>query len=264
MKLAVNIYDELSRFIPGHIGKWSDDFEPRAFGDNFVKWGTGSLLIESGGWKNDIEKQFIRKLNFVALLTGFQSIAYKLYTDANINTYSTIPENEKYIFNLLFRNLTLNYRSQNFSVDIGVNRDEKNINNSHDFFVESVIEEMGDLSTFYGMEEYNCTGLTVEEGKIFEKEFSSIEEIEKLDFKALYREGFVTVRLKSLVPGFKFTSLPINVICNNSDFDSEIAPENHANFIIKKGNMIEYVVVNGFIYNVQADHSEIQNGLCIR
>ena len=51
----------LSDFIPGHIGRYSDDYEPRAFGDNFQTWGTSTILIETGGWKGDPEKQFLRK-----------------------------------------------------------------------------------------------------------------------------------------------------------------------------------------------------------
>ena len=46
MKLIVDLYHVLNKFIPGHIAKYNDDFEPRAFGDNFIKWGTSSVLIE--------------------------------------------------------------------------------------------------------------------------------------------------------------------------------------------------------------------------
>ena len=65
----------LEQFTPDHIAKYDDTFEPRAFGDNIQKWGTSVVLIESGGWKNDPEKMFIRKLNCVGLLSVFYSIA---------------------------------------------------------------------------------------------------------------------------------------------------------------------------------------------
>lgn len=51
MQLIANISEVLSQFIPNNIGKYNDDFEQRAFGDNFVRWGTSSVLIESGGSK---------------------------------------------------------------------------------------------------------------------------------------------------------------------------------------------------------------------
>lgn len=264
MKLIVNIYNELSNFIPGHIGRWNDDFEPRAFGDNFIKWGTSSVLIESGGWKNDEEKQFIRKLNFVALLTGFQSIANKFYEDASVENYFKIPENEKYIFNLLFRNLNIIHKNKKYKVDIGINREEKNIEDTCNFYIESIIEEFGDLSTFFGNEEYDCAGMIIEECRVFDKEFSSINEIEKLNFKKLYEEGIAFVKLNSEKPDKKFTHLPINIIFNGADFDTEISPENPANFIIRKENKVKYAVINGFVFDAETNHSSIRNGLVIK
>src|SRR5690606_16547499 len=68
MKLIVEMNNELQKHIPGQVAKYSDEFEPRAFGDNIQKWGTNTVLIESGGYANDPQKQYIRKLNFVAIM----------------------------------------------------------------------------------------------------------------------------------------------------------------------------------------------------
>ncbi|NCQ17952.1 MAG: peptidase M14, partial [Ignavibacteria bacterium] len=77
VKLIGRMTEVLQQFIPGHIAKYSDDYEPRAFGDTFQKKGTSTILIESGGWKDDVEKQFIRKINFIGMLSAFNSIAEK-------------------------------------------------------------------------------------------------------------------------------------------------------------------------------------------
>ena len=103
VQLIGNLYQMLSNFIPGHIAKYSDEYEPRAFGDNFQKWGTSTILIESGGWKDDPEKQFIRKLNFIALLSSFKSIAEESYISTSEEIYASIPFNEKYIFDLILK-----------------------------------------------------------------------------------------------------------------------------------------------------------------
>ncbi|GAH27551.1 unnamed protein product, partial [marine sediment metagenome] len=58
----------IQKYAPGQVGRYNDDFEPRAFGDNIQKWGTSTILIESGGFQNDTEKQEIRKLNYVSIL----------------------------------------------------------------------------------------------------------------------------------------------------------------------------------------------------
>ena len=101
------MYQALNQFIPGHIAKYSDEYEPRAFGDNFQKWGTSTILIESGGWKDDPEKQFIRKINFIALLSAFKSIAEESYEETSDKIYESIPFNDKYIFDVILRNLTV-------------------------------------------------------------------------------------------------------------------------------------------------------------
>jgi Ribonuclease G/E len=138
-----------------------DDHEPRAFGDNIAKWGSSLILIESGGYKEDTEKQFIRKLNFVAILTGLQAISEQSYTKFELKTYEAIPNNDRYIFDLLIRNAEFVQNGKTIIKDIGINLSEKNINNATDFMLSSVIEDLGDLSTFWGLKEIDAKGLKV-------------------------------------------------------------------------------------------------------
>jgi len=49
MKVIVFMNRILQKYAPGQVGRYNDDFEPRAFGDNIQKWGTSAILIESGG-----------------------------------------------------------------------------------------------------------------------------------------------------------------------------------------------------------------------
>ena len=56
MKVIVYMNEIIQKYAPGQVGRYSDDFEPRAFGDNIAKWGTSLILIESGGYTNDVEK----------------------------------------------------------------------------------------------------------------------------------------------------------------------------------------------------------------
>jgi hypothetical protein len=90
MQVICGMHQTLQQFIPGHLGRWNDDHEPRAFGDNIAKWGSSLILIESGGYKEDTEKQFIRKLNFVAILTGLQAISEVSYTKFEQKTFFCI------------------------------------------------------------------------------------------------------------------------------------------------------------------------------
>ena len=264
MKLIVNIFNELNRFIPGHIGRYDDEFEPRAFGDNFVKWGTSSVLIESGGWKDDTEKQFIRKLNFVALLSGFQSISDKNYERANIEEYQNIPENDERLFDILLKKLTIKYQDEKFLIDIGVNRIEKSTEDYEDYYIEGEIDDIGDLSTFYGYEEINMDGYEIVEGKIYPEKFKSSEKLFDLNLEKIISKGYIAVEVDSVKGDQKYTNFPINIIHNSAKPDFEAAPENKANFILKKDDNIEYIMINGFLIKSGSDLSSIKNGIIFR
>jgi hypothetical protein len=157
MKLTAELFGILSCFIPGHIAKYSDDFEPRAFGDNFQKWGTSTILIESGGWKGDPEKQFIRKLNFIALVSSFKSISEKNYSDESLETYESIPNNEELLIDLIIRNLKFKSKGTEFLLDLGINREEMNADKGK--LLLQLMEDAGDLSVFFGYEDYDFSCL---------------------------------------------------------------------------------------------------------
>ncbi|RYE26921.1 MAG: peptidase M14, partial [Sphingobacteriales bacterium] len=74
MFVIADIFNDLNEILPEQIGLFDDEFEPRAFGDNFQKAGTSTILIEAGGYKNDPEKQEIRKFYFASILSGLISI----------------------------------------------------------------------------------------------------------------------------------------------------------------------------------------------
>lgn len=261
IQLILDIYNELNKFIPGHIGKWNDDFEPRAFGDNFVKWGTSSVLIESGGWPGDPEKQFIRKLNFVALLVAFDSIAEKSYLKNDTDLYFKIPENEKVLFDLILRNVEYQIEGESFKIDVGVNIDE--VPTSEGFYLKSTIEDIGDLSTFFGLEELDCSGMQLEIPKVDEEIFEAIESLENLDFISYLKKGITGIKISNIDSYEKISKWPINLI-SAPEFEYKFGIGKSADFIIKRGEKVLYTIVNGQLYDVIVDKSLIKNGLILK
>jgi hypothetical protein len=159
MQLIVGMDRVLQEFIPDQVARFDDEFEPRAFGDNIQKWGTTLVLIESGGYKGDAEKMTIRRLNFVAILTALESIATNSYEKESIDNYQAIPENGRQLFDVLIRNATIIRNGRPVTVDVGINRQEVNIDSARSFRYRSTVEDIGDLSTFYGLNEIDATGL---------------------------------------------------------------------------------------------------------
>ncbi|MGW8267450.1 MAG: M14 family zinc carboxypeptidase, partial [Longimicrobiales bacterium] len=87
--------------VGGHIAKYDDTFNPRAFGDLITQWGTSTILIESGGWADDPQKQYLRKVNFVAILAALESIATGSYQGVGREDYLALPPNGRRIGDLL-------------------------------------------------------------------------------------------------------------------------------------------------------------------
>ena len=265
MKLVSRIFKNISHFIPGNIAKYSDEFEPRAFGDNFQKLGTRTILVESGGYKNDTEKQHIRRMNFLTLLSAFKSIAEESYKSEDTKTYNEIPFNEKFIMDLVLRNLTVKEKESEHIFDIGINREEINWNNAKEFYLKSSIEDLGDLSNYFGYEEYDLKGMEVTKGRIYPEAFNSISEIEKTNLNKLYEEGYTNVILKDNLIKTGPTKIPLNIYIQNAPEESEkIMLTEIANLIIKKDGKVKYVVVNGCLINSEKIDFKNSNALILK
>ena len=146
MRVAALIAGTLNQFIEGHVAQYDDAFEPRAFGDAMQGWGTSTVLIEAGHWPNDPEKSFIRKLNFIAILSALRAIGNYSFQDVDLDLYAKLPQNGKKMFDVIIRDVTLLHPKWSEKVDIGLMRDMKS-----DTTVVTV-KEIGDLSTCGGLE----------------------------------------------------------------------------------------------------------------
>ncbi|MCW8811732.1 MAG: hypothetical protein OQK64_12305, partial [Ignavibacteriaceae bacterium] len=241
----------LNEFIPGHIAKYSDDYEPRAFGDNFTKWGTGVVLLESGGWRGDGEKQFLRKINYVALLSALNSIASGSFANQDLSEYELIPKNEEFMMDVILRNLKEIRDGIEFSVDIGINFEEINTNGAKDLYLKSAIEDIGDLSVFSGYEDIDLSGFTIEPGKTKPEPYNSYDELKTIHPVQLYNEGFVNVILNDDNFNADYSLLPFNIILDGSEIkQSKIKTDEPANFVIRKSHEVKFIVVNGFLIDI--------------
>ncbi|SDL83883.1 M14 family zinc carboxypeptidase [Siphonobacter aquaeclarae] len=189
MQLIVGLNRMLQTYIPGQVARYSDEFEPRAFGDNIQKWGSSLILIESGGYAGDPEKLYIRKLNYLALLTGLQAIASGSYRKEDIKAYETIPENGRAVYDLLVRNVHVVRNGQAILTDIAVNRQELAVfNRPEKWYIRGTVEEFGDLSVFFGTQELDATGLTIE---------GDVRMGVKADFELKSADGQVKYRIEN-------------------------------------------------------------------
>ncbi len=159
MRVIARMNAVIQRYARGQVGRYSDEFEPRAFGDNMQKWGTSTMLIESGGQYDDPEKQFIRKLNYVSILTAIESISSDSFQSMTLHQYLSIPKNDRKLFDLKIENLAFSYLGLDFKIDIGINRFEIENKDHSEFYYVGRISDIGDLSTNLGYETDQCRRL---------------------------------------------------------------------------------------------------------
>jgi len=92
-ELATVIVRALAPDIGTRMARYDDEFTPRAFGDNMQAWGTSTVLIESGELEGDPQKQELRKLNVVALLSALHAIATGSHESLSTAAYDDLPMN---------------------------------------------------------------------------------------------------------------------------------------------------------------------------
>jgi len=265
MKVIAFMNAIIQKYAPGQVGKYNDDFEPRAFGDNIQKWGTSTILIESGGYANDIEKQEIRKLNYVSILSAIYTIANKNYVDIPLADYNKIPENDRKLFDLKIEGVTYELLGNKHILDLGINRLEVDNKTHDDFYYSSRILDQGDLSTYYGYETFNGADYTVAQGKVYPKTLNSIKEASKLDAISLLKQGYTYVRVKNIPLTALEMEQPLHVISSGY----EIPPLHlevgiNPTFLLKKNNKIEFAVVNGFLINLEKGKGNFKNAMIFR
>jgi hypothetical protein len=101
LHLVSHIGRAIEPLVQGHLTRYDDTFNPRAFGDLMESWGVGTVLIESGAWHGDPARHYLRKVNFVALATALDAIASGAHLDSDVGFYQSLPENGRAIDDLL-------------------------------------------------------------------------------------------------------------------------------------------------------------------
>lgn len=261
MQLIASINHSLQKFIPNQIARYKDDHEPRSFGDSFISKSISSVLIESGFVIDDFNKSIIRKLNFIALLFAFNSIRTNDFLNMNESDYYSIPENQTMLFDLLLKNLLYKIDNQEYKIDIGINREKKYCKELNKFYYKGKIVEVGDLSVFNGISEFDFTDYEIKPAQIFEKEFSETPPMEIID--KLINKGFSTIRLKSFSFNHPFVEKPINILPPYAKLLHSISIDEPANLTIYKNGELKYIVINGFISPIDKIPNSILNGMVI-
>ncbi|MFH0736736.1 MAG: M14 family zinc carboxypeptidase [bacterium] len=258
IKLISALNKDLAFVVEGRTARYPDDYEPRSFGDNFSK-DYSTILIECGRNPGDINKNFTRRLNYAALLNAFMLIADESYTNASIDEYFAIPTNGNFLYDLILRNVTYKTADTSVQIDVCINREETYYAKERIPYLKSNIEDIGDCSNVKGIEEINCTGLTIKTKGLL-KEICDTERLTEIEIGELLSQGLLFVKTKnnSTKP---YVNVPINY-CSEYNQKYDIFDLGcPANFVLTKNDVVKYLVFNGECKSINNTNEIVVNGL---
>lgn len=159
------IAEALAPFAEGHIGRYDDEYEPRAFGDSITRWGTGVVLIETGPWPGPTPDTTLVQLNFVALVSALDALASGRVHEVDPSRYEALPQNEGRLLHTVVRNATIvpGTGVAPFTGDVGIagSRVVGTRNGVRDVRWDANIADIGDLLGYGALVEIDGAGLVV-------------------------------------------------------------------------------------------------------
>lgn len=260
MQLIALMNKVLQNYIPGQVSQYSDDFEPRAFGDNIQKWGTRTILIESGGLVNDRDKQRIRKLNFVAILMALHGIATNSYESFSTDDYFDIPRTNRGFRDVIIKNIKLPQSLGAYVADVAYNFLEVENETRDDYFLRPILVDIGDLSTSGGYLVYDAAGYTVEQGKVFGDDFASVEDMKGRNIHELLIEGFTDFIVDEDPNIDDRNSIPVKFVKDSSQ-PSELNMGTNPSLLFYKDGLLKFVLINGYFFSPSENWDAIIDGM---
>lgn len=129
----------LQQYIPNHVGRYDDTYNPNCVGDCFQSKGTPTILFECGQSGQDYGRQLTRKWFSVSVLGALNCIANNLHQYA---VYKKIPEVEKSYVDILVHNIP----TDNTQISMAFQYEEKLTAGKISFV--PILHKKGDLSHF--------------------------------------------------------------------------------------------------------------------
>jgi hypothetical protein len=262
MRLIVLMNETIQDYIPNSVGRYWDDFEPRAFGDNIQLWGTRTILIESGGHLDDREKQVLRKVNFVAILRSLLGIARTDYNNVDVTDYEKIPANDRKYHDHIVTNLDLPLADSTYKVDLAFRFNEVENADFTKIYLEARISDLGDLQTMGSYKSFDASGYEVVVGKQYETASDSVQVLMGLPLMKLLREGYTDFVVSNTNDRFDYYSVPVKIVGNKpmSSY-APPAPGDNPSYILIKDGVAKYALVNGMIVDLSKEIEQVLRDL---
>lgn len=149
-------------FAPGRVARYQMEYTERAFGDSMSRWGTPTVLLETGGWDGPGEAERLVRLNFVVLLSALHALA-RGTEEAAASAYDAIPFNSRgRLVDLVLRHATVHGGRglPPFHADVAFVRPRPFAGEGRRLDA-AVVTGVGDLNHLRGLADVDATGVVV-------------------------------------------------------------------------------------------------------
>ncbi len=149
-------------FGPGRVARYDMSYTERAFGDSMSRWGTPTVLLETGGWDGPDEAERLVRLNFVVLLSALHALA-RGEEAAAAPAYEALPFNVRgRLVDLILRDATVHGGRglPAFHADVAIVR-PRSFAGEGQRLAAATVTGVGDLDHLQGLAEVDASRLVV-------------------------------------------------------------------------------------------------------
>ncbi|MFN7989950.1 MAG: M14 family zinc carboxypeptidase [Thermoanaerobaculia bacterium] len=160
--LAATMARAIETFGAGRVARYDMSYTARAFGDSMSRWGTPTVLLETGGWDGPDEAERLVKLDFVALLSALHALARGEEAVA-APFYDALPFNVRgRLVDLVLRHATVHGGRglPPFHADVAVVR-PRAFAGEGQRLAAATVTGVGDLDHLRGLSEVDATALVL-------------------------------------------------------------------------------------------------------
>ncbi len=152
MQMIDQLHQRLEPELPGQFGRYTDEFYPKALGDNLHAAGIPCILLESGAHFDDPHRETARKLNFLSLVHFLELLNTGQWKNGSVEGYEAIPANQMRMRDWILRHCTLPAATGSSArVDLALTLVEEVLECEYQRYWE--LNDLGDLSQLKGLRE---------------------------------------------------------------------------------------------------------------
>ena len=153
---------------------------------------------------------------------------------------------------------------EDYIIDLGIYRNEIDLEGHNDFYYKSTIVDQGDLSTYYGFETFNASGYKIVPPKVYPKTVTTIDN--NVFSENQLKNGYGFIKWEEL-PATSFAKMPVNFVPEKFELpEFVLKPGVNPNFFLEKDGKLTHAVINGFLLDLNRplDEQKFGNALLIK